>query len=237
MKVVSFNNIKTIIQIFNYYIYSLVPNIPINLEVLQDKNFVTLKWKMPEKITGVVRDFKVNITHLKTLYQVPKECHFSDDHKIVIVNETQYSTLILNPYSEYVFNVYAENGIGISNCSESKFFYTLPSSPSPPRNLSIEFGPLDIADLVSNVSGKVSWLPPCYSNGNITGYKIKLFGTKVNHENHDFSKKIFQNKNSSTFGNLLLDYNYKIQLTAFGFGIQGEPSVIHIKTPSGSKKI
>ena len=191
---------------------------------------------MPEKITGIPRRFNVNITHLKTLYHVPEECHFTEDQITVVVNETQYSTINLNPYSEYEFNVCAENEVGRSNGSESKIFQTLPSSPSPPRNLSIEYAPLDIGDLVTNVSGKVSWFPPCFSNGNITGYKIKFSGTKENHENHDFSKKIFSNKNSSTISDLLLDYNYKIQLAAFGVGLQGEFTVINVKTPSGSKK-
>ncbi|CAO1305853.1 unnamed protein product [Diamesa serratosioi] len=210
-----------------------VPNTPINLEVQQDKNFVTLKWKMPKIITGYARNFQVNITHLKTLYDVPEECHLTDKHLTVIVNETQFSTITLSPYSEYEFNVYAENGVGKSDVSSSKIFHTLPSSASPPRNLSIEYGPLDIADLVSNISGKVSWSRPCFSNGNITGYKIKVFGTKVNHENHVFSKKIFDNKNSSTISDLFLDYNYKIELAAFSVGVQGEPSVIDVKTPSG----
>lgn len=190
---------------------------------------------MPENITGIARSFNVNIKHLKTLYHVPEECVFTDDQIIVIVNETQFSTINLNPYSEYEFNVYAENEVGKSDVSESKIFQTLPSSPSPPRNLSIEYAPLEIADSISNVSGTVSWLPPCFSNGNITGYKIKFSGTKENHENHDFSKKIFLNKNSSTISDLFLDYNYKIQLAAFGVGLQGEPSVIDVKTPSGSK--
>ena len=191
---------------------------------------------MPVNITGIPKSFNVTITHLKTLYHVPEECRFTDDKITVIVNDTQYSTIILNHYSEYEFNVYAENEVGKSDVSESMIFQTLPSSPSPPRKLSIEYAPLEVADSTSNVSGEVSWLPPCFSNGNITGYKIKFSGTKENHENHDFSKKIFLDKNSSTISDLLLDYNYKIQLAAFIVGFQGEPTMIEIKTPSGSKE-
>lgn len=190
---------------------------------------------MPKNITGIARSFTVNITHLETLYVVPEECHFTDDQITVIVNETQYSTINLNPYSMYEFNVYAENGVGRSEASTSLIFHTLPSSPSPPRNLSIEYAPLDIADSLANVSGKISWLSPCFANGNITGYKIKFSGTKENHENHDFSKKLFQNINSTTT-DFLLDYNYKIQVAAFGVGFQGEPSLFEFKTPSGSKQ-
>jgi len=191
-------------------------------------------WK-ENNSTGFADYYQVHVTFEKPLFDFGKNC----DKKIrnvtkIEATEAKTELTELFPFSQYKLKICASNKYGKSNYSESIEFNTSPSSPSKPRNVTVEIK--DHGN--SSISAILSWDSPCMMNGKFSLYTITVNG----HRKGVASDKRTEASSTSQIEllNLSQGFEYDIEIQAVNQNsgssqIFGKVEKFTFLTPSGSK--
>ena len=138
------------------------PETPYGLKVLDKTGkMVKLSWQAPYNGNS-------NLTRYLIEFKVTKGTWKNDiDHVLVPGDQTMAGVFSLRPATSYHFRVVAQNGIGVSDPSDTVTIETAEEAPSGP--------PVDIrVAAVDQHTLRVSWKPPLteHWNGDILGYYV-----------------------------------------------------------------
>ena len=215
--------------------YFLAPQPPDEIRALVGSdNKVEVIWK-ENNSTGFADYYQVHVTFEKFLYDFGKNC----DKKIRNVTkleatEARTELTELFPFSQYKVKIRASNRYGKSNFSENFEFNTSPSSPTKPRNITVQIKNHEN----SSISAILSWESPCMMNGKFSLYTISVNGHRKGRD----SDKRTEASSTTSFEliNLSEGFVYDIEIQAVNQNsgsskIFGKVAKHSFVTPSGSE--
>ncbi|XP_075234608.1 protein tyrosine phosphatase 52F isoform X2 [Lycorma delicatula] len=154
------------------------PSAPTKIHVLEKmSNSIEISWDKPLVIPGELQEYNVTVICDGPQYFVPKACsdNITSPSYSVTLSKNAEQVLLdgLSPYQKYSITVAAATKAG----------YGPPSNPINALTLS------NVSDIVRDLKVTVmynesiiSWAPPCFSNGIVLYYNIKLTGTREGYD-------------------------------------------------------
>ncbi|KAG5684087.1 hypothetical protein PVAND_013336 [Polypedilum vanderplanki] len=186
------------------------PQAPNNLKVsLLANNSIDVTWQA-NNLTGFADYYKIHVILHKTLFTIDDDCQ-KIFRNVTIIESSSEQEIISNllPHSNYKIKILAVNKYGKGNFSEEAHFTTLPSKPTKPRDVKINY---EHNEGNENLKAEITWKPPCFMNGIFTLYTIKINGHRNGLKNHVETKATSNPK--LMIDDLKLGYNYEVEIQA-----------------------
>lgn len=150
-------------------------------------------WEPPVKENGRITTYYVFVIMVGLLYPVPRNgCPRIDDgeHQYTTSDTVfEYRVDNLMPHASYSVQVAAATSKGVGDYSETQRIQTLDAASEPVRSFHNDIKQPESVE-VYDASVTFSWLLPCRTNGELKGYKLDMYGTRPDYDDHHFIKEI-----------------------------------------------
>lgn len=170
------------------------------------------------------------------LYDFNADCTWNfKNHSIIEALESHHHLIDLAAYAEYSLKLVSVNVQGSSNFSQELFFRTYPSTPSPVRDISVDFKTYEN----SSLSAHLTWKSPCALNGKFALYTVSTQGSRKGFGSQEGVEA--GQMNEIDLNNLRMGYTYDVEVKANVIksdehgNISGESAKQKFVAPSGSE--